>query len=601
MADVWSFNTTVRNPERMENMLRALAEMEGVNFDATGQEQFFSILIQKRLYKPERSTLEEEDLILQVHDSDSNDDLSAETVERIISKYRGKTVDSSGRGRTPASVFNRFGLAVALQSQGPVVITPLGKHWLAHKIDDSELFTKFLLKWQYPNPIEEGYGQFDIKPFVGTLALITSVNKKWEALGNKPVGLSRKDEYPLFVPSLIRASQIEEQAELIIQYRNQKRARSGNELKEFIQAFAAERIQEIYGPNKNLITALSDLQDYTDSSLRYFRTSDLIALRGEDTHIDISKDHTVEVASILSSISVNAKEFFSYEEYLEYLSDTNAVPLPWENETDLKRIVEQLSNVLKTESPDTSVYITDAEMLPIKDQVAQLEARVNQVRIEKLKSLRYDLDVLDECIAKLAALTGKKYETLTARPSLDLEWYVSRALMVLNDAVQIAPSYKIGDDGIPTGFRANVPDISCYYKTFSMTAEVTLLVGRDQSYAEGQPVMRHLRDFEDSLDEKSVYCLFIAPHIHRDTCNSFWGSNTFGFETKGRTQNIVPLTIAQFIEVLKVSRQKIQRGLLTHEVIKNLLDSLLLNAEEFETSESWTSSFPERIHAWSNT
>ena len=47
MKKVWSFNTTIRNPERMENMLRALGELEGIMFNKDGQSSFFGLQIKK--------------------------------------------------------------------------------------------------------------------------------------------------------------------------------------------------------------------------------------------------------------------------------------------------------------------------------------------------------------------------------------------------------------------------------------------------------------------------------------------------------------------------------------------------------------------------
>jgi len=407
MAQVWSFNTTIRNPERMENMLRALTGLEGKNFDEHGQAAFFGLQIKKRLYKPEKSTLQEPDLISAVYDEENADDIEDSIVKRILGKYTGD-VDAAGRGRTAAGILNRFGLCVALQSMGPVVISNLGKQWLEHEISDEELFTKFFLKWQYPNEIEAGYSDYDIKPFIGTLKLISLVNEKWAQLGNKPVGLS-KTEYQLFVPSLIRADQIENYAERIIEFRTNKESRTGKDKAEFIKEFSIARAIEIFGPKKKVETALSDLRDYTDSSVRYFRISGLIALRGGDTHIDIAKDKEVEARSIIEKISPKAEVFASYEAYLQHLNDVEAVELPWQNETDLKQITVSLSAVLKDEAGEANVadYLTKIEALPTKGKVESLESKLNEVRIQKLKDLKHNIGALDECIEKLESITSR--------------------------------------------------------------------------------------------------------------------------------------------------------------------------------------------------
>lgn len=600
MANVWSFNTTVRNPERMEIMLRVLSEMEGVDFDASGQEQFFGLLIKKRLYTPTRSKLNDPLLINAVYNRSPDDDLDIDIVEGVLSKYRGGSVDGAGRGRTAAGILNRFGLCVALQSKGPVVITSVGKKWLNNEIDDEELFTKFFLKWQYPNPIESGYRDYNIKPFPAVLSLIRRVNEEWKRLGNNPVGLE-KDEYRLFAPALKNESNIESYTAQIVSYRSKKKTLSGKERSDFINDYERQRIISIYGLSNdiNLRKQRADLKDYSDSSIRYFRVSGLLALRGGGTHIDIAHDKSVEADSILKTMDLSAKEFQSDEEYLGYLNDLNHPALPWENEEDLARISSKLTSMLVSEAKEAKIEISTAnlEQQSLAKRVSTLHERINDVRIERLRGLRHNIEVLDESIVKLSSITDRNYETLTSRPSLDFEWYTSRALMVLNDAIRIEPSFKVGDDGIPTGFRGNTSDIECEYETFGLTVEVTLLLGRDQWVAEGQPVMRHLRDFEDKLPEnKGKYCLFVSPFIHRDTLNTFWVNNKHGYE--GARQNIIPLTLGQFIKFLRLSREKIVNGYLDHETLEALFLKLSLKIDEHNDSRLWFEELPELIASW---
>jgi hypothetical protein len=597
MAEVWSFNTTVRNPERMEALLRILSEMEGVTFDAAGQEQFFGLQIKKRFYKPTRGTLGEE-LATEVYDSDQNEDLGDDVVIRILERYRG-SVDSAGRGRTAVAVLNRFGLSIALQSHGPVFITPLGKKWLSGEIDDEELFTRFLLRWQYPNPIESGYGGFDIKPFPAVLHLISEVNNRWKDLGNEPVGLS-KDEYRLFALSLQEQNGIQGAAEQIVQFRNHAKSLSGKDRTDYINSFIRQRVIRIFGytNEETLRKHTSNLKDYADSSLRYFRISGLIALRGSGRYIDIAADKRAEVDSIIKTVPLASIDFNTAEDYLAYLGDLS-YDLPWQNEADLLNISENLTSVLESESEEVSITFDSSELedKTLSQQVTLLKDKINDVRIEKLRSLKHDLVALDEAIDKLSNITNSRYETVTARPSLDFEWYASRALMVLNDAIRIEPSFKVGDDGLPTGFRGNTSDIECEYDNFGMTVEVTLLNGRDQWYAEGQPVMRHLRDFEDKLNEdKTAFCIFVAPYVHRDTLNQFWTSNKFAYE--GKRQKIIPLSIGEFVDFLRKSREMIESGSLDHTTLKEFLDTIVEAVDSHTDSFQWQGTIKEAVASW---
>ena len=158
----------------------------------------------------------------------------------------------------------------------------------------------------------------------------------------------------------------------------------------------------------------------------------------------------------------------------------------------------------------------------------------------------------------------------------------------------------VADDNMPT-FTASgdKPDIECYYDDFNMISEVTLLRGRNQWYAEGQPVMRHLRDFEDKNLDKENYCLFIAPIIHRDTLNTFWMGIKLGYE--GKKQKIIPLTISQYITVLqKVIELNNKYNIrIKQKNIKDLIDDLYNSSEIFTDSTEWIRTFDDIIENWS--
>jgi hypothetical protein len=267
-----------------------------------------------------RRTLGDE-LASAVYDSDQNEDLDDNVVSSILDKYRG-SVDSAGRGRTSVAVLNRFGLSIALQSHGPVVITPLGKKWLSGEIDDEELFTRFLLRWQYPNPIESGYNEFDIKPFLGVLHLVNDVNSAWIKLGNKPVGLS-KEEYRLFALSLKNKDEIADAVRQIVDFRQRTRSLSGKQRTDFINDFMRSRAIAIYSysDQESLRKQIGNLKDYADSSLRYLRISGLIVLRGSGRYVDIAADRVAEVESIIKSVAVGSIDFATAEEYIGYLGD----------------------------------------------------------------------------------------------------------------------------------------------------------------------------------------------------------------------------------------------------------------------------------------
>lgn len=603
MVHVWSFNTTVRNPERMQNFLRTLKEFEGRVFDEKCQKDFFALQIKKRLYRPTPKTLVDPVLIEEVNKKTA-EEIPEDVLNRIINLYHGNA-DSSLRGRTTAGILNRFGLSIAKKSRGPVKVTVLGNKWLNNEIDDQELFFKFLLKWQYPNPLEQGYQDFDVKPFIATLTLLHKVNQKWAGQGESPVGITKK-EFMLFVPSLKNYRDIETFAGKIIEYRLELKQRSGQERKNYEDTYFRNRVGEIFGASSNFQKFTSDLKDYTDSAIRYFRMTDFVYLRGGGTHIDLAPDYQVEIERLIQNDNSGSQSFADVQTYLDYLVNTSLPTLPWENEGDLNRIKVEtidscrpLARMVNKESKFESL-IQGIGTLTLAKQVEKLKVFKNSLQIEKLHGLKYDKEKLKELITSIPTVLSDRAETITTRPSLDLEWLVSLSLMVLNDAKEINPSYKLGDDGLPTGFASKVADIECLYERFGMIVEVTLLMGRDQWYAEGQPVMQHLRDFEDKYSSygERAYCLFIAPYLHRGTLNTFWES-VKGVGYEGRKQKIIPMRIEQYVRILSLIYESLaQNNQPTHMKYEKLLQTLFDKCSGVGDIFQWIDTFDSEIEKW---
>ena len=124
-----------------------------------------------------------------------------------------------------------------------------------------------------------------------------------------------------------------------------------------------------------------------------------------------------------------------------------------------------------------------------------------------------------------------------------------------------------------------------------------MLTDRSQWYNEGQPVMRHVRDFENSHTNKTTYCLFIAPRLHQDTIETFWMAIKYGY--KGTTQRIVPLSITQFIRLLDILLEIRKQGKrFTHGKLLNLYEQILGLTDRVAHSEEWIEQIPEAITAW---
>ncbi len=211
MKKPWSISTTVRNPDRLKDFLRTLKELEGQPFGSENQIKYQILLIKNKLYKPTKLTKAQEEYFIKIE----NEMPFSEAQKIFISQ---NYEDPAMRGRNSVAPLNKMGLCIAKNSAAGIEITPLGEYFLSEDYDLGKLFFIFFLKWQLPNPASRTFSEndgFNIKPFIGTLHLISEVNKLWTLAGNEPIGIS-KDEFSLFVPTLIDYKEISGQAEKLL-------------------------------------------------------------------------------------------------------------------------------------------------------------------------------------------------------------------------------------------------------------------------------------------------------------------------------------------------------------------------------------------------
>lgn len=122
-----------------------------------------------------------------------------------------------------------------------------------------------------------------------------------------------------------------------------------------------------------------------------------------------------------------------------------------------------------------------------------------------------------------------------------------------------------------------------------------MFVALSMGFNEGQPVMRHLRDFE-KRHKKQSYCLFIAPRLHQDTVNTFY--NSVKYEYEGEKQKIIPMTISQLINILQTIKVIIENNRkFTHIELMRLYD-MCVNMNMVANSQVWLGHVQQSIAEW---
>ena len=603
MKKPWSITTTLRNPERLRSFLIVLKQLEGENWNLENQRKYQILLIKERVYGYGNTqfynglTQGQIDLI-----DNQIKEISFEKAEEIFNAKNYE--DPAMRGRQSMNPLKKIGLVVIKDEK--IFITSLGKLFLQDNFDLGEIFFRSFIKWQLPNPdttdykLENGY---NIKPFIGVLHLINQVNQESLKIGEKAKGIS-KQEFSLFCPSLINFGDIENYADKILKLRENQKGKSKQGQKQIFENYKKVFAQEFLetANQEKIKKFLKNLKDYGDNAIRYFRLTRFLYIRGGGFYIDLEKRRQVEIENLLNFDNAESKEFESKEQYLDYIADISEPKLPWESKEEYIKILKKLIEDIK--DYEIKVNVKTKEFLEyqnfneeeLKKYISELREYRRELQNEENHQKSQEVEQINDYIETLNRLS-RIDRTLENRPVL-LEKFSSLGLNALNDALKIKPNYPVGDDNEPTFTApANTPDIECYYENFNTVCEVTMLNGRDQWYNEGQPVMRHLRDFENKNKDKKSYCLFIAPKIHRDTLNTFWTSVKYEYE--GSKQYIIPFTINDFVSLLKILVEIKKEGkFLTHGEIARLYDEIISTSNNFSDSSEWLKEIPNTINSW---
>lgn len=593
MKKLWSISTTLRNPERIRNFLIALKDLEGQVWTQETQKAFQINLIKHRFYGFGSLQFENELTDKQKNIfCNINYKLSFDEAKEIFNSKNYE--DSAMRGRNSFKPLEKMGTAFIID--GKIKITTLGKHLLSDEYDLGDFFFRSFIKWQYPNPISRDFSNpevYNIKPFIATMHLINDVNNICKEKNIKVKGIS-KEEFKIFGLSLLYYKDIHNQAEKLVDFR--LKVDSIVDVKEKIK-FIEEYKFSFFANFSNATDG--NLQDYADNAIRYFRLTRYITIRGGGFYIDLEPRRMVEIKKLLKTDDASAK-IFTKDEFIDYMSDINKPLLPWEGKDELLDIynatLEDIKNLeIKLQITHQVFSVDGSDISSIKQVIEKLrEYRYSLQNIE-LKQKLQDIAQIDDVVNRL-----KNIRKQDLKPSIALEKYITYALNIINDAIDVKANSILSDDNdfIFTA-PANKSDIECFYNSFNSICEVTMLTNRDQWHNEGQPVMRHFRDFEKVSSHKDNYCLFVAPSMHRDTINTFWMSVKYEYE--GSPQKIIPLNIAQIIEILELIKELKQSNRdFSHLYFKKFLDNVVDLKNNVKNSEEWLKAIPSVIDNFKN-
>lgn len=593
---LWSMSTTIREAERIIGFLRTAALLDGQYWDKECQCTFQTLLIKNHEYLNDiensqvRKKLSKEQIAaLGAWDKE----MSFEMADSIFKAKEYK--DPPMRGRQSMSPLVKLGLVY--YEHKIIRISDMGRKLLEGEISFEDMMLEALLKYQYPNPSDSGFLRWNTKPFINALRLIKRVNEICAIKGEKAKGIS-SIEFGIFVLSLKNYRDIDTIANKLLDFRKQREILTTERAKEvFTNNYIEGYLADFNNPIKNC-------KEYTDNMIRYFRLTKYIYIRGkyDHTYVDLEPRRMTEINAILDCDNGAAKDF-SLEEWNQYMGVFGTYHLPFESLEKLTTIsleitaeISQLEDSLHLEHLERKIPTNIPDLKQFIKDLREYRTHLQNLTIKQI--VHQDYAKINETIDSLTDIYTHNTAKLAKKLSIELEKWTNIALNILNDARLIKPNSPVGDDNEPIYTAPNgVPDIECYYDSFNAICEVTMLTSRDQWYNEGQPVMRHLRAFEEINATLPSYCLFVAPSLHKDTINTFYVSVKYEYE--GQKQRIIPITIPQLRIILQVVQKiLIKDKPFTHNYIKQLYDECV-DLSDVKDSTQWLDKINKSIHLWS--
>ncbi len=549
------FTTSPRTPSKMIPEIKLLSEtFEGRKWDNQTQEQFIDELAKSDFFEG--------------NGSPSNKAFSAR--DRI----------------------NRAPKALGFVDLSPsIALTDAGKE-LVYGKRPQEIFLRQLLKFQIPSPYHvetDGIeGTFCIKPYLEILRSIRELD------------YLTFDELKIYGLQLTDYRNFEEIKNKILQFRTGRTNYLGR-YKLYSDAMVTETVKEVYGQriedgniktrensDDSLDTFIStqkhNMNDYTDACFRYLRYTGLVSIAHAHRSISIAQDKVADVDYILSTVSRTPVYIDDVKKYKEYLFDSSTPVLYTDDKSSLILSVARLSG-----EPAERLYKLDVNALKDKydDIVAQQRDEMIHQQVDEIKSY----SVYDDIMKTFSEITNRDYYDAP----LMLEYNTWRAMTML-DGGNIKGNFKFDDMGEPLSTAGgNMSDIECYYDDYSLSVEVTMQQGQRQYESEGEPVARHYGKLKKGSG-KDTYCLFIAPSINPSTYAFFYGLNHVHIDYYGGKSKIIPLTLEQFMQLLKQS--KYRGGQRSQKELRDFLDVIMMTCDRATDENDWGMEIQACVTTW---
>lgn len=550
---VFSFSTTIRNPQRNFVFLECLNKFNGLIFDSKISRLYFEELVKNGIYKlsniPSKineklinddvlNNLEFEELLK------LNPQISSEEKINFRIRTQLKALESQG-----------FLIFSGDKNKPIITMTNLAFELINRKSYITDIYSKIMIGLHSSNPARTS-ALNKARVFLNTIFVIDLLKKEWESLGKEFKGVL-KYEFKSFVLGM-KDCNYKKCVQDILNYR---KICGLNEDETYIKDYLFNKLglKEI---------KYESLNDYADEVFRKFEMTGLLISRGKFKHIyyDFSSFNSQKVKSILQAYkNYDFKRFSNIEEYINFLEN---IKLPW-LDSDEVRI-----EVIKQKAKSLNIILKESDF----GNLTVLEESLNQKFYNKALQtaiLQSDIKELLEELKILASLSNAKSKYDIPEP-LRLEYLLALILGKKYGITKLYSNIIYNENGVPLSY-APAGKIDLEYQDFLL--EATMIKNRNQQLnSETTSIARHMKESQDKM-QKELRTMLIAPYIHWDV------ALFFKFCAKEFESKIAPITISKFIELIEKSQNfsdfqinfdKFVKRLL-NEQTQNYIDSINFN------------------------
>ncbi len=547
MKKAWYIgNTTIRNPKRLKDGLRALSQspLHGNLIGRENELEFAKLL-------------------------------DSEEVVRVERLHETPPRDASDVGRKWRAALMQLGFIKPAFADRPFTVTPNGLRLInANSLpSEQECFLRALLAHQIPSQIEN-FPEPKFSPLRIVLEIITGLERSgleaWISM----------DEMASIVQLVRRIEDVGDAVKRIGEFREKlteiatlrERRAFINEIRESVASYLDSQ-------------QASTLKDYADTNFRYLKLTGLFVENGRRL---IIADHK---KTIVEQIVSQPYSPISDEDYLETL--WNGAKLPTDSAPQAIEAIEATIHLL--ERNGESVTIPNLDELDVADlSHLRLQLEDDWLKVLEMQYAKRQPEEWEEILTYLRALTQSTRTSGGLIPQGEapayFEWALWRAFLAINSLVNKpweARRFRIDQEFLPVGTApGGGPDMIFEFDTFVLVAEVTLTTSSRQEAAEGEPVRRHVAQLVDHYSQqgKRVYGLFVANKVDTNTAETYRIGVWYRPDDSRMALDIVPLTLTQFADLFEAGftgNRKLDYRLV-EQVIRNCLVESRSEAPEWK-------------------